>query len=807
MTAVPMASPIGGDKAGVVAASADGHAFVRALDGRIKPVRVGVGYHAGAFLAAVTMLLLPLVYLALVAAAAYGVYWYAVNGVAIFEGGGNVKGKLVIYLVPLLVGGILVLFLVKPIFARRARGTRPLELGRSDEPLLFAFVDRLCDVVGAPKPSRIAVDTRVNASAGFREGIVGFLRKDLVLTIGLPLAAGLTMRQFAGVLAHEFGHFAQGTGMRLTFVVRTINAWFARVVYERDSWDEWLAGSADGGGHWGAAIVVGLARACVWVTRRVLWLLMMIGHGVSSFMLRQMEYDADRYETRVAGSDAFAETCERVRSLSVASNAAFDDLRTAWQERRLGDDLSLLVLHRDTSMPPAVRDAIRRAGGSAKTGWFDTHPCDASRVASSRRDGSAGLFHVDEPATELFADFCLLSRNATIAFYRDELGLNLRAENLVSSSDLIGSQETQEEKHGSVGRYFQGLVHPVRPLFVPAGVDGDGVDPDAAAEQILSRRGELVEAAAGLRPVAAAFLEADHSFVKIVAVRSLLSAGAKVDFAAVGVPKGTYDTLRAEEQRAAARRDAAATRLRDALAPQFERLRLALLLDRPGASATRPASGAATPAGHNTAGAAADDDAGAYDLAGGLAGGGGAYDVADESTGESDPHLAALAALGRAAGPVGEVRAQLASLGALLRQLKPDNNSETLVNELIARSRKLVRGLDDARQALHGVAYPYSHVERGFVLSRFVVAAVPPPEQVGAVYEAADAAVDAYYPLYLRVLGDLCSRAEAAEESIGLSPLPAPPQGETPADDAPATNGAAAAATAAPSARASSTAR
>ena len=55
----------------------------------------------------------------------------------------------------------------------------------------------------------------------------------MVLLIGLPLAAGLSLRQFAGVLAHEFGHFSQGFGMRLTYVIRSINIWFMRVVYER----------------------------------------------------------------------------------------------------------------------------------------------------------------------------------------------------------------------------------------------------------------------------------------------------------------------------------------------------------------------------------------------------------------------------------------------------------------------------------------------------------------------------------------------------------------------------------------------
>ena len=85
------------------------------------------------------------------------------------------------------------------------------------------------------------MDCLVNASAGFGRD-AGLFGQNLVLTIGLPLVAGLTARQFAGVLAHEFGHFSQGAGMRLSYVVRSVNAWFARVVFERDGWDESLAG-------------------------------------------------------------------------------------------------------------------------------------------------------------------------------------------------------------------------------------------------------------------------------------------------------------------------------------------------------------------------------------------------------------------------------------------------------------------------------------------------------------------------------------------------------------------------------------
>jgi len=51
---------------------------------------------------------------------------------------------------------------------------------------------------------------------------------------------------------------------------------------------------------------------------------MYAGHAVSCFLLRQMEFDADRYEARgVSGSETFAQTCRLLPQLSVASDGAF----------------------------------------------------------------------------------------------------------------------------------------------------------------------------------------------------------------------------------------------------------------------------------------------------------------------------------------------------------------------------------------------------------------------------------------------------------------------------------------------------
>ena len=82
---------------------------------------------------------------------------------------------------------LLVLFMVKPLFARRVRGAQPLALNPAVEPTLFAFIARICESVGAPMPQRIDLDCQLNASAGFRHGPLNFRRDSLVLTIGLPL--------------------------------------------------------------------------------------------------------------------------------------------------------------------------------------------------------------------------------------------------------------------------------------------------------------------------------------------------------------------------------------------------------------------------------------------------------------------------------------------------------------------------------------------------------------------------------------------------------------------------------------------
>jgi Zn-dependent protease with chaperone function len=262
------------------------------------PLPVALHYRLGLFLIALAMILLPLIYISLIVLVAMGLYWHATHSLVVFEsvrGGRGGLAALLIYVGPLVAGLILIFFMIKPLFAQRPKRADPRRLKRERESLLFAFVARVCEQVGAPTPAEIHVNSEVNASASFRRGLWSIFGGDLVLTIGLPLPAGLSVQQFAGVLAHEFGHFAQRAGMRTTYLINSINGWFHQVVYERDAWDVTLQ-------EWSAEVDIRIgiifyaARFCVWVTRQILWVLMLLGHAISCFMSRAMEYDADRHQ-------------------------------------------------------------------------------------------------------------------------------------------------------------------------------------------------------------------------------------------------------------------------------------------------------------------------------------------------------------------------------------------------------------------------------------------------------------------------------------------------------------------------------
>jgi len=391
----------------------------------IKPVRRTAGYRFGVTVVAVGMLFLPALYLGLIVTVGGLLYWHATTNHTLFREV-HVLLALAMYLVPLFAGLMFLGFLMKPLLARPSRVRRGRPIRTDKEWVLAGFVEDIARAVHAPRPRRIVINCEVNASAGFGRGLFSLFGNNLTLTIGLPLVRGLSARQLAGVLGHEFGHFAQGTGMRVSYLVRSINAWFARVVYERDAWDEalddWRRESEGLTGIFAMAI-----QCCVLGTRGILWVFMVLAHGLSCFLLRQMEFDADRNEARLVGTGTFEKTFRRFAVLEAAAEEATAIVNDCWLKDRFPDDFAALVVGLADDMPTRERREVLEEMEEARTGLFDSHPSFTDRLASVEREDPPGVIDIDLPATALFRNMRKLSESASMDHYKAMFGSGIRA--------------------------------------------------------------------------------------------------------------------------------------------------------------------------------------------------------------------------------------------------------------------------------------------------------------------------------------------------------------------------------------------
>lgn len=409
-----------------------------AFSGGFVRGRVSVGYRLGMVLVLLALLILPLLYLALIAGMGWLLVWHVQHDlvwISEASGLGRRNGRAVLlagflYLAVAVAGAICILFMMKPLFAPLPKQPPTVTLDPISQPALFALIHRICDLVGAPHPVVVEVDSRVNASASFRRGMASFFSHDLVLSIGMPLVAGLTARQFAGVLAHEFGHFAQGGGMRLNYVVRSINRWFARVVLERDGWDEKLDALCSREGFSGLLGTV--SRVMVGVCRKVMTLLMQLGGVISGFMSRQMEYDADAHGARVVGSREMEGALLQLGLLDHAETATVKSMLARLKDGELPDNVPGRIASQVLAMPEVVRKQVKSRGLAEDASWWSTHPALKDRKKKLEELAAPGVCSLDMPAEALMHDFAGLCKTVSLYWYDVELGLDLNEFKLVA---------------------------------------------------------------------------------------------------------------------------------------------------------------------------------------------------------------------------------------------------------------------------------------------------------------------------------------------------------------------------------------
>ncbi len=398
--------------------------------------RVTLGHRLAALAVGGVMLLLPIFYVAFVAAVAGLTWWHARYDWFWMKAMSGYATVMVAALyVGLSIGGALwTLSLIRPLFSGLRAPDEGTGLSRLDEPALFAFVDRLADKVGCPRPDIIRLNLDVNASAYYETSFFGLRRRAFTLTLGLPLVGGLTLTQLAGVIAHELGHFAQrGSGFLDRFIKR-VNLWFALAVGRPTLLDELIESLS--GGHWLMALVAIVLWLLVLVGRYTLWCLMQVGLIASALLMRRMEFDADCYEVGVIGSAEFEAFCRRLLELTVAHEMAFQYAFGSTDCRILPSDLVAFIAEL-ADREPKVKKRARKLIANEERNWLASHPTVRDRIVHAHRLNLPAVFQASAPGSELFESLELRSRAVTELLYQHWYGRRVTPDAIRPAHEVV----------------------------------------------------------------------------------------------------------------------------------------------------------------------------------------------------------------------------------------------------------------------------------------------------------------------------------------------------------------------------------
>ncbi len=343
----------------------------------------------------------------------------------------------VLKVVGLVFSGIFFLFLVKGFFKRPAVDKEMhLEIKEHEQPILFAFIEHLCDELDAPLPNKVFVSPDVNAAVMPRTSLINLFvepKKDLL--IGLGLVNSVNLSEFKAVLAHEFGHFSQSAmTSSYTYVANRIIAdlvegedWFDRVVNGCKKQENVLA-------------VIGyVIGAPLWVGRKVLeWLYKAITLQRLA-VSREREFHADLVAVSAAGSNAVVHCLLRTEFGHQCFMQAVNDMATALDHKLYSSDM---YLHQDRAstvvrrkkkdprlgLPPALKtptdgkdievfDAEEEEMEDEIPPMWRTHPCNSDREKNAKEEFVPAAVDHRSPWI-LFDEPADLRERMTYKFYR-----------------------------------------------------------------------------------------------------------------------------------------------------------------------------------------------------------------------------------------------------------------------------------------------------------------------------------------------------------------------------------------------------
>ncbi|MBM3786556.1 MAG: hypothetical protein FJW30_19535 [Acidobacteria bacterium] len=380
---------------------------------KIRPVPVTWQYRRSVAIAAVVTVLIPFLYAGLVVALAAAMWMIASSAVEMLSPWPYLQA------LALVCGGLgwcgagLVLFLLARVpFVTRLDSPERSAVDLEANPALRDLIHRVCAAASVRPPSAVAVDLTFNASAGLERPILGLLFNRYRLTLGLPLLAVVDRQVLAHVIAHEVGHFAQPGALRILHSVHWAHAFLDRMVHSRDDWDVWVA-DRSGASLYGV-VVRRIAAGGLWLSRGALRALLRLSQAASGQMSREMEFHADLYAVRVAGTPAFLRATEDMAAGGHATAMAAEVFDHAALIGPVPSDFPALAAAYFSQLDAAARAEILRQTRYTLGVGADSHPDNVDRMYRADIENADGVLAEEGSAASLFGDFGGLCRQETL---------------------------------------------------------------------------------------------------------------------------------------------------------------------------------------------------------------------------------------------------------------------------------------------------------------------------------------------------------------------------------------------------------
>ena len=207
--------------------------------------------------------------------------------------------------------GIFVLIFLVKYFFKKYKPDKSLfiEITQEQEPRLFEIISDVVGEVKAGFPKKVYLSDDVNAGVFFDSNFWSmFISVPKNLNIGLGLMNSVTIQEFKGILAHEFGHFSQKS-MKIGSYVYNVHKIIYNILYDNGSFENLMQ-------RWEQVNVIFsfFVRGAAIVIRGIQWVLVK-AYGFLNLkymaLSREMEFDADRIAADVVGSMSISEALLR----------------------------------------------------------------------------------------------------------------------------------------------------------------------------------------------------------------------------------------------------------------------------------------------------------------------------------------------------------------------------------------------------------------------------------------------------------------------------------------------------------------